>query len=195
MNYIIFLPLCLALGVMVKLTDLLEDNVKSMSKQHKLFNIISGINATRIPFNIILGILYGTLMFSICYLFPVFTVVVLATVIAMLLFGKIDAPGHYAGVGIFLILYVLIGLADVNYLYLIIFIAANFAEEYINNELVDKKRVKNKLVRRVLSVRPVLEITVFAVAFYSGLWQMFFGLLAFDIGYNLTAMYGAEKQR
>jgi len=186
MNYIIFLSLCLALGVIVKLTDLLEDNVKSMRKQHKL---ISGINTTRIPFNIILGILYGTLMFFISYLFPVFTVVVLATVIAMLLFGKIDAPGHYAGVGIFLILYVLIGLANVNSLYLIIFIAANFAEEYINNEFVDNKRVKNKLLRRVLSVRPVLDITVFVVAFYSGLWQMFFGLLAFDIGYNMTAIY------
>ena len=194
MNYIIFLPLCLALGVIVKVTDILEDNVKLMHKQHKLFNIISGINATQIPFNIIFGILYGTLMFSICYLFPVFTVVV-ATVIAMFLCGKIDAPGHYAGVGIFLILYVLIGLADVNPLYLIIFIAANFAEEYINNELVDKKRVKNKLVRKVLSVRPVLEITVFIVAFYSGLWQMFFGLLAFDIGYTLTATYWANKQR
>lgn len=195
MNYIIFLPLCLALGVIVKLTDLLEDNVKLMHKQHKLFNIISGINATQIPFNIILGGLYGTLMFFICYLFPVFTVVVLATVIAMLLFGKIDAPGHYAGVGIFLMLYILIGLANVNPLYLIIFIAANFAEEYINNEFVDKKRVKNELVRRVLSVRPVLEITVFVVAFYSGLWQMFFGLLAFDIGYNLTATYWKKKQR
>jgi hypothetical protein len=57
-----------------------------------------------------------------------------------------------------------------------------YAEEWVNDNIVDKKKIKGFMLK-VLSIRPLLEITaaILSVA-YSNI-SVFLLLLLFDLGY------------
>jgi len=166
-------------GLIVKYTDVLEDN-----------------NITKIKYlNILLGIFYGILLFIIPYLFPEVTVLIIATVLGLVLSGKFDAPGHYIGIVVLFSLFAMFGLSPVNMFYFITILFTNIIEEYINDEFVDKNKIKNKVLQKILSLRPVLEITVFLISVYSGVWSLWISLLGFDIGYQSITIYEKQKNK
>lgn len=164
------LPILLAFvtGVLVKLVDLIEDD---------------DLKAPMFTSNI-LGILYGVLIAGMIKFFPQIAPVWIAAVIGVVLAGTIDAPGHYFGVATTIFLLAILGLEKMSWILLLIFIIAGFIEEFVNTQLLDKNKIKNKILKNILEFRPILEITVFISSLITGIWIMWFALLLFDIGYN-----------
>jgi len=157
-------------GLIVKYVDVLEDDRKNSSLSLK----------------ITLGMLYGILLFYTVRRFDVIASLWIGTVIGLILTGKIDSPGHYAGVGLFFVLLLLLGFSNVNFLLLILFALICIIEEILN-DYYDKKRIKNRLMSKIISARPLLEITAFIISAATGLWMIWIALLSFDAGYILVA--------
>ncbi|MBD3355493.1 hypothetical protein GF361_05970 [Candidatus Woesearchaeota archaeon] len=168
-NVIILILLAFTTGIIVKYTDDIEDLKKKKQRWLK----------------ICLGFLYGLLLFLVVYLYPFMAPLWVGTVIGMLVYGRIDALSHYAGIAVFLSLFLIFIGFQLNNLYLLgLFVLVNIGEEYIN-DMFDKGKIKNKILSKIVSVRPLLEITTFIIAAFTGIWMMWFGLLSFDLGYIL----------
>ena len=103
-DLLILIILTFLTGLIVKYVDVLEDDRKNSSLSLK----------------ITLGMLYGILLFYTVRRFDVIASLWIGTVIGLILTGKIDSPGHYAGVGLFFVLLLLLGFSNVNFLLLIL---------------------------------------------------------------------------
>ncbi len=164
---IILIFLAFLTGITVKYADNIEDLKKEKPKWLKIS----------------LGALYGVLLFLVVYLYPFMAPLWAGTVIGMLIYGRIDALSHYTGAAVFLSLFLIFIGFQSNNLYLLgLFALVNIGEEYIN-DLLDNGRIKNKKLAKIISLRPLLEITTFIIAAVTGIWMMWFALLSFDIGY------------
>jgi len=171
----ILILLAFLTGVVVKYVDNIEDLKKKKPRWLKIS----------------LGALYGVLLFLVVYFYPFMAPLWVGTVLGMLIYGRIDALSHYIGIAVFLFLFLIFIGFQLNNLYLLGFFAlVNMAEEYVN-DLLDKGRIKNKKLAKIISLRPLLEITIFIIAAVTGIWMMWFALLSFDIGYILIR--GLEK--
>ncbi len=158
-------------GLVVKYADFLEDTVKKR-----------GV----VPY--VVGALYGGLLFFVMFLFPEITSLWVGIVIGLLVIGKIDAPAHYVGVGVFFLLLVMFGVQDVIVWLLLTVILVTVFEELLN-DYSDRKGVKNKTLQKIISWRPLLEVTLFIIAVTTGMWRPWLALLGFDIGYILVSKY------
>ena len=67
---------------------------------------------------------------------------------------------------------------------LALFLLAAMIDEK-GNDLADAKKIKGALAS-FLRYRLLLEVTVLAVTVYTGVWEMFFGVFLFDVGYIFT---------
>ncbi len=156
-------------GFLSKLTDLIEEHKMNLPL------IVSRIS----------GIIYGILIAYVISVSSELSALWIAVVISTIITKKIDSLGHYLGILSMLISLIFFGITEINYYFLILFLAASIAEEIINNKIVDAGKIKNKLLNELMKLRPLLEITAFIVSFISGLWIIWFGLLSFDLGYIL----------
>jgi len=156
-------------GFLSKLTDLIEEHGMKLSLW------ISRAS----------GVIYGFLIAFVISVSPDLSALWIGNIIGLILTGKIDSLGHYLAMTSMLIGLLILGVAEINFMYLIIFGVIVVAEELINNKIVDAGKIKNKILNEVMEFRPLLEIAAFLVALYTGKWIIWLGILAFDIGYVL----------
>ncbi len=155
-------------GFLIKTVDSSEEHGLKLNKNIKLI------------FSAAYGILLGYLI-SIAPL-PGFW---MGIIIGLVLSGKIDKEGHYTGVGLMLLTLAYLRFPVMNPVILIITALITIIEEWINDEVVDKKRVKG-LLYEFLAVRPLLETTSIILSIYFIQPLIFLLLLSFDLGYLLS---------
>ncbi|MBU2101089.1 hypothetical protein KKG83_07680 [Candidatus Micrarchaeota archaeon] len=171
---ILILGIAFITGILTKLTDLIEEHGVKLPKYVVW---VSGAG-------------YGILIALIIAFSPELSTLWLATVAGVLIAGKIDSTGHYLGLGVTILFVLFLGIASVNYYFLALFIVVAVSEELINTQIVDKGKIKHKFLSDVMGLRPILELTAFLIALYSGIWLVWFGLLSYDLGYILMAETG-----
>jgi hypothetical protein len=169
LKYLALVSLSIIAGIMVKLSDFVEDSVKKKDS----------IKIVRV----LLGLAYGTNLFVIYYLFNDVAPLWIGIILGLLIYGKIDAMSHYIGVGIFFLLVFFTG--SVGYaapLLTVMFTLICLAEEFVN-DYFDRHPIKNKIFATLISVRPLLEISSFVTSLLTGQWMMWLGLVGHDVGY------------
>ena len=156
------------IGFLVKTVDNAEEHGLKMNRLLK----------------IILGLVYGILLGWLVSFVPIpgFWI---GIIIGLIVSGKIDSESHYAGmVGIVLSL-LFFGFPAINWWIVLITMIICYAEEWVNDEIVDKKKVIGFLAK-LLSLRPLLEITAAILAVIYLDINIFLLLLFFDIGYFIA---------
>ncbi|MFH1663984.1 MAG: hypothetical protein ABH986_04220 [archaeon] len=167
-------------GLLSKLTDLIEEH---------------GLKLPLI-FARISGIIYGFLIAFVVFVSPELSALWVAVVVSLLVLGKINSSGHYLGIASMAVSLVFLGVSEINVFYLLLFFSVSFAEEIVNDKIVDKNKIKNKLLNEFMKLRPLIELTALIVSFVSGKWIIWLGILAFDFGYILmekTGSYFSQK--
>ncbi len=176
---IILLIVSLFTGISVKLVDLIEDD------GYKLFKFDS----------IIFSIIYGILIGNVIVNYPIVAPLWIATILAMFFAEKIDRLSHVAGVIITALYVIIFKIQKINLVLLVVFFFAAYLDERVNDFIgLNKKKVKNKMFRKILEVRPLLEITALIASIILGNYSLFFALLCFDIGYQVTEMMIAKNK-
>ena len=166
MKMFIWLALAFLTGITTKLVDEIED------EGLQLFNHA----------NILFGVLYGILIGYMAVNYPIIAPLWMGVVIGLMLYGKIDGPGHYVGVGVTFIYLLFFGIPELNGIMMLIFIAACLFDEFISDR-ADQGRIKNRSMNKIAEVRPFVEITAFIAAAVTSTWIIFFAILLFDAGY------------
>ncbi len=164
------------IGFFTKFTDLMVDDGLKIANHLELFT----------------GFIYGALISIIIAIYPLLAPLAIAIVISLIFTRKIDHPAHYTGIGTMILFSSIFGISPVNITYLVIFLVAGSIDE-IANDLADKGKIKGRL-NTFFSFRLTLEVTTFLVSLITNVWIMFFGLLSFDVSYNVTSKLG-EKLR
>ena len=166
-DWVLIVLIALFTGVIVKYCDILEDD----RRHQKLLN------------RIVLGMIYGFVLFFMVARFEFLAPLWIGIVLGLLMIGKIDAPSHYAGVSVFLVLLAFRGLSSLNLFLLILFIAVCVLEEMLNDH-IDAHPIKK--IQKLIEARPLLEITAFFVSLLTGNWYFWLALLSLDVGYIFT---------
>ncbi len=170
-DLVLLLIAALLSGIAVKYADYLEDRKE---KSNTFLRIM-------------IGVLYGSLLYSCLHIFPQLKELWIGMIFGLIVTGKIDAVSHYIGVSLFFILLIWIkGLIVMNYWILFMFIGACILEENLN-EYMDKGKIEKKTLRKIISIRPIVEMVALIVSIITGLWPIWFALLSFDIGYVITS--------
>ncbi|MBI4177106.1 MAG: hypothetical protein HY516_01960 [Candidatus Aenigmarchaeota archaeon] len=154
-----------AAGIVVKLVDQIEDDGLKLKNTALLF-----------------GLFYGFLLAYVMIKSSLAANLWMAAVLANVLAGKIDAPGHRLGVFSMLFILSIIGFPKFDASLLALFALAAYADEFLEG-LGERKKIKNKSLSKIARLRAVLEITAFAVSVYTGQWTLFALILLFDAGY------------
>jgi hypothetical protein len=132
------------------------------------------------------GTLYGIAIAYAMKLEPSVAPLVFATVLGVILTGKIDSKGHFLGITSFIIFTIIWGIPETNFLYFILLSLAAIIEEYVNTWMLDNGKIKIQATRKFMDVRPLLEIAAFSLSFLTGEWHIWHTLFFFDLAYNLT---------
>lgn len=164
----IILGAALLTGFLTKLTDLIEDD---------------GLKLFRFD-NLVLGALYGLLIAFVIIKSEVVAPLWLGVVIGLCITRKIDAPSHLLGVIVIFASLMMLWNFQTTPL-LALFVLACVADEWLS-DLADRKKIKIKLLKKFLLLRPIVEITAFVVSLITMQWLLWFAILCFDIGYILT---------
>ena len=170
MNSFILLLIALITGMLVELTDLVDEH------NLKLFKFS----------NYLFGLSYGILITITIILFPIIAPLWLGAVIANTIYGRVDSKGHYAAFLILIVALIIFWNFKINIWLLVIFIIAAIIDE-IFDDFQDKKR------KFRLPIRPFLNITALIVSIVLGNFIILFAILAFDIGYDITKYLGEKK--
>jgi len=161
------------IGVLTKVVDLIEDD---------------GLKLFRYA-NVLFGIIYGLLIGYVVTAYQNVSPLLLGTVIAMVVYGRIDAKGHYTGIVALALFLVANWPWKTSVPLLMIFVIANIFEELLN-DLLDRGYFKKNVIKNILAVRPVLELTALVVAIVIKDIAIFMTILSYDVGYVLTGTYG-----
>jgi arginase family enzyme len=168
------------IGITTKLTDIISDNSTKIINKFRKYSFF-------------LGIIYGLLISIAILLFPEIIPFALGVIIALILTKKIDSKGHIIGVLIFLVFisfyYFLFGGELINLISLIILFFLGSIIDEVSSDLVDKKRINNKLLSKIILLRPFLEIITFSYSFLIGQWIFFITIFSYDIAYNITSKF------
>ena len=162
-------------GLVVKTADYFEDTHK---KQKPIILIL-------------IGLIYGLLIFIMTYYFPIVAPIWIGTVLGLILFGKIDKVSHRVATTLAILLTLTFFLDAINLL-LIFFVLINIAEELVNDHF-DKHKLKNIRLQSILSSRPLLEVSAFLVSLILNQWEIFIAIFFFDIAYLLVTKYENKK--
>src|SRR3972149_8563236 len=133
MEYVLLL-LGFISGMLVKFVDLLEDDIKDSPK------------SLCIIFGLFYGILLAYMISSFADIAPLF----LGTVIGVALTGKIDALGHYVGIGAMLAYLIYQGIPAISVPLLAIFSLGSLGDEIIQEYVVKRKIIRSKLINTLL---------------------------------------------
>ena len=169
--FLIIIFLAFITGAVVKIADYLEDTKKEKRKS----------------FLISLGIVYGLLIFLMCYYFPIIAPIWLGTVLGLILFGKIDKLSHRIATVLSILLTLLLIPQVVGFL-LVVFIIINMLEELVN-DYFDEHKIKNYGLQKIATSRPLLEISGFIASLLLWKWEIFIAILFFDIAYLIISKY------
>jgi len=163
--------LSLILGFLVKTVDLASEHGLKLNKFVKLaFCITYGallaylISAVFLP-EFFLGILLGVIVSS-----------------------KIDSKLHLLAMIFFLTFSIFFNQPITDWLIILLVAVICYFEEWINDELVDKKKVKGNF-RKFLSFRPLLEIAAVILSIIYSDISIFLLLLCFDLGYYFSKKF------
>ncbi len=143
------------------------------------------------------GLLYGLLAGYLATSSQEFATLILGIVIAVLLAGKIDSRAHQLAIAAILGVVAFRGLPLVHFPLLALFAGLGFFDERLN-DFMDKAKGKiriNKNVQHLVSARLSLEAGTLATGLATGNFVYFFGLLSFDLGYNLIGRAMAPGKR
>jgi hypothetical protein len=163
MNYIILLALFV--GAFTRKVDDHYDKKRRMNK----FLLVG------------LAVAYGALIALIAEAVPPVISLVLAVLVGLAASGKIDRFGHQIAALSFVLVSLIFGFAafgGFNIAMFLVFLAAGVADEVVS----DRCAKRRNLGCRILSYRPLLEITAFLVSLYTGVWEVWLTLLLYDIG-------------
>lgn len=161
--------LSFATGLITKTLDLAEDHGLKINKSVKA--VLSVLNGLIIAYII-----------SVVNVLPGFW---FGIVLGLILSRKIDAESHQISFAFLLIGLVFFGFPVMNPVIVILTSLICIAEEWVNDEFVDKNRVKG-LFKKFLSARPLLEAASVILAFYYSNITIFLLLFTFDAGYLLS---------
>ena len=164
------------IGLFSKFVDLVEEH---------------GLKAPKFS-STLAGMLYGALIGYVVSTSYELSSIAIAVFIGVLLTGKIDTKGQYLGLASMIIFLLIFGISGFNLYYLIIFVFFGMFDEVFNNRVVDKRKIKNKIVSDFFEFRPFLEVAVFFISFVTGIWIIWLGMISYDIGYNLISKIGAR---
>ncbi len=131
------------------------------------------------------GLIYGVLIAYAVRLEPVIITLAIGTIIGLVFNKQIDSIAHLLGVSTFVILVLYWGVPEISIVLLVMILLGSTMEEIINNQILDKGKIKNNYVKKFLELRPVLEIEMFVIAMVTGLWPLWYTLFFYDIGYIL----------
>ncbi len=161
-------------GFLTKLVDLKYDN---KLKINEIFILVAGF-------------VYGFLIAFVISKSWIIAPLWLGIVLGLIFTKKIDAFGHYIGIGSMILFLIILGIPQINIFLSIFFTLLCVAEEIINDK-IDKIKKKN-LILKVLKYRPILEITALIVSIITGYWIIFSMLLTYDVAYILTNYFGIK---
>ena len=180
LELILLLIISFLTGISTKLVDLIEDNGLRLFKLDKYI------------FAVTYGILIGYIISNYNLIAPLW----IGAIFALILAKKIDTKAHIIGVVSALVFVAFFGFGKINILFLIIFLIAAFLDEILSdfaagrpllkNQFLKFKIKVNKNIKKILEIRPLLEISALAVSFILNDFSIFLAILFFDIGYNLT---------
>jgi len=173
--FVTIIALAFFTGLVVKTADYLEDTKKEKNKV-KL---------------ILIGLLYGVLIFLMVYYFPIIAPICLGTVLGLVLFGKIDKISHRVATTLAILLTFLLLPQAINLL-LAFFVVVNIFEE-LANDYFDKHTLKNKTLHHFATSRPLLEISALVVSIVFWRWEIFIAMIFFDIAYLTMTKYENKK--
>jgi hypothetical protein len=154
-----------ASGALVKTVDSADEHGLKLNKILKF------------SFAILYGIAIAYLM-KIIFLPEFF----LGIMLGVLFYGKIDTNAHKLGFASFLLGFLLFKPMIFNWAMVLIISLLCFFEEWVNDNIADKKKVKGVFLK-FLSVRPILEITAAVLSIIYLNFSIFFLLILFDAGY------------
>ncbi len=160
-------------GVLSKIVDLISDD------ELKLFKYA----------DIMLGLAYGlALFFVITSSDSMVTGLLLATLLGVLIMGKIDSVGHGFGAGVPLSLLMIYGLPPIDVGFFTLFLIVCIIEEWSND-----LKIENALLHRVVDARPLLELTSLAITLLTHNPLVWLTLLSYDLGYQLVNQVWKNK--
>jgi hypothetical protein len=145
-------------------------------------------NYVRYFLSIIYGILLSYLL-SIIFLPEFF----LGILIGVIFSKKIDSKEHLIAIITFVISSFLFKYSISNGIIILIIAFLCFLEEWINDNVVDKNKVKG-FFKKFLSIRPLLEITAIILSIIYSNINIFLLLFLFDLGYLTSKKFIIGKK-
>lgn len=168
--------LCILCGCLVKIADDIADD-RRLSR-HSVYGYLAGIS-------------YGLVGAIIFTQSPVLATAVLAVIIAVVLAGKEDHPIHYAGMLAFVLGSIAMGLKMPYFLPLAALVLAAYMDELLSDR-ANLGKIRDKLLRKFLSYRIILDVTAIAVSVLLFEPVYAFAVVGFDAGYQAMGYLDAK---
>lgn len=166
-----FLIISFCTGILTKLVDLTEEHGYKMNKFIK----------------VLISVSYGLLLAYWINNAPL-TSFWFGILIGLILSGKIDAQGHFIAVSVTFLTLSFLGFNQMNAGIVILTTLVCWVEEWVNDEIVDKGKVKG-FFKQILEFRPLVEIMSLILSFVYKNMNIFYILFMYDVGYSLTNRY------
>ncbi|RMF55739.1 hypothetical protein D6745_01245 [Candidatus Woesearchaeota archaeon] len=175
MNIALTLITAFVTGALTKIVDLHHDN-----------NL-------KLPYNLnmILGGFYGFLIALLISFVPEVAPLWIGGIIGVVALRKIDAEGHYVGLASTLFFVSLFGIPELNTFFLAAFTIFSCFDEFFASKQ-GESLVKNKHLKKILSLRPFLEVSALIISVFTGVWVIWLSILLFDIAYILADRFGQK---
>lgn len=184
---IILLIISFFTGFFTKLVDLIEDDGLKLFKFDKF----------------VFAILYGLLIGYVISNYNVVAPLWIGTIFALILAKKIDTKAHVLGLVAALGFIVFFGFGKINILFLVIFLIAAFLDEILSDFVEGKPLLRNQFLKfkikinknfkKILEMRPFLEISALIISFIIWDFSLFGAIFFYDVGYKLTNKIGLKK--
>lgn len=133
-----------------------------------------------------LAVAYGLTIAFVAGEVPATMPLFLAVILGLIITGKIDYYGHFAGTAAFFAASYFFGFSSVNLMLFLIFLLTGILDEKIS-DYSGKRRTK--LIYRILEHRPFLEIIALSASAYTGIWEIWISLFLYDIGAGYIPVY------
>ena len=159
-----------------------------------LTRLVDDYNDKKLRINKILiiafAVLYGLLIALAAVTIPQTISLVLAVIVGLVIARKIDYYGHALGIIVFLIASYVFGFSYLTRFDPVLFVAFLFVA--ILDEIVSE--YEKGFVGKILSHRPLLEVTAFLVSLLTGTWEIWIMLLLYDIGAGYVPIHKLFKK-
>jgi hypothetical protein len=164
----------LAVGILTKFVDFEEHGIRI----RKLILYVCGIA-------------YGILIALAVKILPIIAPIIFATVISVVIAGKIDTISHKFGIASFVIFTLIWGIPPLNLIYLAILTFAGALDEYVN-DFVGSGTGLPPRIKTVIELRPLLEIAALIVSLITGVIMIWVTIFFYDVGFNLMTFFARK---